>query len=240
MKIKLPQVTLVGIDCLDLERLQVVIDLCEKEIEFGQVKILTSINSNDKRVIEIPKIKSTKEYSDFCIGRLNDYIDTDFVLIVQYDGFILNPQSWDDKFLKYDYIGSPWLVAGWSVEKYDFPKELMGTKIVGNGGFSLRSKKFLEISSKLSKENLIINKHPEDVSLCVWNRNLLEENGIKFAPSKVAELFGVEGEEWIYDKQFGFHGFQWTNIDKWIIEHPEQTSIIRQYNLVRDKSSNIN
>ena len=236
MKIKLPQLTLIGIDCLNIERLKVVIDLCEKEIEFGEVKILTSIPSDDKRVIEIPPIKSTKEYSDFCIKKLNDYVDTEFVLIVQYDGFILNPQSWSNVFLQYDYIGSPWLVADWSVEKYNFPKELMGTKVVGNGGFSLRSKRFLEISSKLAKENLIIDTHPEDVSLCVWNKNLLEKNGIKIAPPEVAELFGIEGEEWIYEKQFGFHGFLWTNIDKWIIEHPEQTLIIKQYNLARDTS----
>ena len=35
---------------------------------------------------------------------LNNYIDTDFVLIVQHDGFIINPSSWNDDFLK---IGWP-------------------------------------------------------------------------------------------------------------------------------------
>ena len=36
--------------------------------------------------------------------RLASYIETDFVLIVQYDGFVLHAQAWDDDFLNYDYI----------------------------------------------------------------------------------------------------------------------------------------
>ena len=31
---------------------------------------------------------------------------TDFVLTIQHDGFILNPDAWRDDFFDYDYIGA--------------------------------------------------------------------------------------------------------------------------------------
>lgn len=236
MKIKLPQVTLMGIDCVNIERIQKALDISCEGIEFADVKLLTSLPTEDNRKVEIPHIGSIEDFSLFCLRDLVKYVDTDFVLLVQYDGFILNPNSWTDEFLSYDYIGAPWLVADWSVKNFNFPEELLGSKVVGNGGFSLRSKRLLEVSSRLVKENLIIDTHPEDVSLCVWNRDLLEKEGLKIAPIEVAELFSIEGEEWKYDNQFGFHGFSWTNIDKWIAEHPEHLLIKKEYNSARDAS----
>lgn len=105
--------------------------------------------------------------------------------------------------------------------------------MVGNGGFSLRSKKFLEVSAKLMREGKIPQIHPEDVSLCVWNKDLLDSEGISIAPPELAEKFSIEGDDDIYDKQFGFHGFSWTNIDKWIDAHPELLLIVDQYKKAR-------
>ncbi len=233
MKYKLPHVTLLGIDCVNVERLQAALDISQKEIEFGAVKLLTSLPTEDKRVVKIRKIDSVEDYSSFCINELKDFVDTEYVLVVQYDGFILNPMSWTDDFLRFDYIGAPWIVADRSVRNFTFPKELLGSTVVGNGGFSLRSRKFLEVSARLAGEGRIAKIHPEDVSLCVWNRNLMEEGGIKFAPPELAARFSVEGEEWTYKEQFGFHGLSWTNIDKWISEHPECTVIVEGYRRAR-------
>jgi hypothetical protein len=235
MKINLPNITLLGIDCVNVERLQEAMDVCQKDINFGAVKLLTSLPTEDKRLVKIPQIKSIEEYSRFCAEELTKYVDTDYVLIVQYDGFILNPESWTGEFLKYDYIGAPWLITDWFVEKFKLTEKDLGTMIVGNGGFSLRSKKFLEASAKLMQENKIAEIHPEDVSLCFWNRNLLETEGIKFAPVELAEKFSIEGQNVIFNNQFGFHGFSWTNIDKWINTHPEYTIIANKYRSSRRK-----
>lgn len=226
---KLSNITLLGIDCVNVERLQAAMDICQKDFEFGAVKLLTSLPTNDPRLVKIPPIGSIEEYSKFCIEKLKDFVDTDFVLLVQHDGFILNPESWTDEFLDYDYIGSPWLVADWSVEKYNFPKSQLGKVMVGNGGFCIRSKKFLEVSAKLFREGKIPVVNPEDVSLLVWHKDLIEAEGIKIAPPELAQKFGIEGEEWTFDKQFGFHGFAWTYIDKWINEHPEYPHIATYY-----------
>jgi len=75
--------------------------------------------------------------------------------------------------------------------------------------------------------------HPEDIALCVWNKDLLEKEGIRFAPPELAAKFSIEGEDWIYEKQFGFHGFSWTNIDQWIMEHPEYVLIVDAYKKAR-------
>lgn len=112
-------------------------------------------------------------------------------------------------------------MADWSIRDFDFPEKLLGTWVVGNGGFCLRSKKFLETSSRLAQEGAFKKYHPEDVVMCVWDRDKLENEGIKFAPIDIAKQFSIEGDDVIYDKQFGFHGFKWTNIQKWIDENPK-------------------
>ncbi|MEN9338616.1 MAG: hypothetical protein RI945_341 [Candidatus Parcubacteria bacterium] len=228
-KIKLPNVTLLGIDCVGIERLIQAMDISQEGIDFGSVKLLTSLNTDDARKVEIPHIASVEEYSRFCIEDLYKYVDTDYVLIIQYDGFVLNPESWTNEFLKYDYIGAPWLVADWSITNYNFPENLLGTIVVGNGGFSLRSKKILYTSARLSKERRIPKLHPEDVAMCVWYRNEFENEGIKFAPTEIAKIFSIEGDDGIYKDQFGFHGFRRTDISEWIKKHLEHVLIEKQF-----------
>jgi len=221
MKKYLPNVTLVGIDCVNVERIQKALDISCDEMEFADVKLLTSLPTNDNRKIEIPHIGSIEEFSLFCLRDLVKYIDTNFILLVQHDGFILNPHSWTDEFLKYDYIGAPWFVhEEFWFKKFNFPRELFDKKIIGNGGFSLRSKFFLEISQKLLDNGVFNKYYPEDLVMCVWNRKRVEDVGIKFAPIEIAEKFSIEGEDHVYDKQFGFHGLQWTDISKWIKKNP--------------------
>ncbi|MBI3632396.1 MAG: hypothetical protein HY225_03020 [Candidatus Vogelbacteria bacterium] len=180
--IELSNVTLMGIDCLNVERLQRALDISSREIQFADVKLLTSLSTNYPRTVEIPHIGSIETFSDFCVRDLYKYVETDFVLLVQYDGFVINPGSWRSEFLKYDYVGAPWLVNQWSIDTHNFPQNSLGKLIVGNGGFSLRSKKLLEISSRFSERGAIQNLHPEDVAICVWNRELFVAEGIKFAP----------------------------------------------------------
>jgi len=236
MKKKLNGVTLLGIDCIDLDRLQLAMDICQEKFKFADVKILSSLKTSQKNVIAIKKINSLEEYSKFVISELDNYVETPHVMIVQHDGFILNPKQWTDEFLKYDYIGAPWLVADWSVKNFDFPKKLLGKLVVGNGGFSLRSKKLTSLCARLYRENKFQRFHPEDTAIGVYNRKLLEDNGIKIAPVDLAKKFSFEGEtdesnKW--DGQFGFHGFKWTDISNWLAKHPEYTFDKERYAIRR-------
>ena len=213
MKKNLPNVTLLGLDCLDINRLKLAADICQKDIEFGAVKLLSSIPDRDPRVVAVDKVDSIEKYSEFCIKKMNDYVDTEFVLIIQYDGFILNPHSWTDEFLKYDYIGAPW----WYEDDNN----------VGNGGFSLRSKKLLSI---LANDDKINEFHPEDHHICRTYGDYLKSLGIKFAPESVARRFSIEGclmgppevkYGSVWTDEFGFHSLYETDISAWIKSHPE-------------------
>ena len=178
--IKLENVTLLGLDCVDLERLKIARDICTKDIEFGAVKLLSSIESDDKDVIKIDKVGSIKAYSEFMIKKLNDYVDTEFVLVFQYDGFVLDAKNWREEFLNYDYIGSPWI--GYSPDSW--PR-------VGNGGFSLRSKRLLEILAHDDEIKLPVPMIAEDGFICYESEKYLKSKGIKFAPVEVAGKFGI-------------------------------------------------
>jgi hypothetical protein len=108
---------------------------------------------------------------------------------VQWDGWIINEGAWMPKFLEYDYIGAVWF---WH------PKGLR----VGNGGFSLRSKKLCQLTASPEFQYADLN---EDDLICHLNRDFLVSNGIKFAPEELARHFSYERE--LSDiPTFGFHG----------------------------------
>lgn len=209
---KLKNVTLVGVDCVNIERLINVVNICQQDMRFKEVKILSSIPSENKNVILIPKIRNLSQYSHFIIKKLNNYIDTAYVLIIQYDGFILNPSAWRDEFLNYDYIGARW--------GYNDGMD------VGNGGFSLRSKRLLNI---VQNGIQIKGTDSEDTSICRTNRLHLEKKGVRFAPQDVAEKFSIEGMSKkrhpnainIWNGQFGFHSLTRTDISLWLKKHQE-------------------
>lgn len=205
--LELPNVTLIGIDCLDLNRLQLACDISTKEIKFGKVKLLSSIESEDKRVVAIEKISSTEEYSLFMIKELDKHIDTEFAIIFQYDGFILNTKAWSNEFLKYDYIGAPWYH--------------LGDLRVGNGGFSLRSKKLIDWLAK-NYDKIDAKIHPEDVFISRFARPMLEKDGLVFADEKTASLFSKEGNDHsvVWNNEFGFHGIKNTDISLWKEQNP--------------------
>jgi ADP-heptose:LPS heptosyltransferase len=188
--IELKTVTLVCIDTRDHSRAIMAIRKCLKQVKFARAVFLTDMDISipDVEVIKIEPIKSKREYSEFCIKKLYKYFDTSHVLVVQWDGYILDAGAWDDEYLKYDYIGAPWI--------YD-------ERNVGNGGFSLRSRKLQYVLV----DNFIDVLHPEDQSICILYRYYLEEKyGVKFAPFELAEKFAYESLEPI-QSTFGFHNF---------------------------------
>jgi hypothetical protein len=224
----LPTVTLLGIDCVDIDRLILAAELCCKDFTFAKVKLLTSLPSDHPNIVKIDPITSVEAYSKFMVSKLDAYVDTPHVLIFQHDGFILNPGAWTDEFLKWDYIGAPWLGAQWLVDRFAFPKELTGTHVVGNGGFSMRSKKFVETCARLNRAGAFTKYQPEDIMLTVWERPLLEKEGIRIAPYEVAKQFSYEDEScdeypgpYTWQGQFGFHGLRYTDISNWLKDHPE-------------------
>ncbi|GGA93639.1 DUF5672 family protein [Puia dinghuensis] len=195
-RIKLKDVTLFGVDSVDIDRLIVASELSQKFIQFGDVKLLSHIKADCTDVVRIDPITSLEQYSHFMIKEAYKYADTKYLLVIQYDGFVLNPWAWSDEFLEYDYIGGPW----WWVKNHS----------VGNGGFSLRSRRLME---EVALDENIKECHPEDVVICRTWGEYLKQKGFKFAPEDIAHRFSTDGGKW--KQQFGFHG---ADISDWEIE----------------------
>jgi hypothetical protein len=193
VKPHLKDVTLICADTTDKVQWSLrAIEKSKEQCDFGAVKLL----SNRPRFWhQIPPITGLDGYSKFCIREMHKYVDTSHALVVQYDGYVLNGEAWSDEFLKYDYIGAVMAPSG----------------IVGNGGFSLRSKKLMEW---ISKQNWP-DAHPEDSCICIRHREEIEKAGFKFAPHYIATQFAVEGRSWNTKEwqslqtgwvgEFGFH-----------------------------------
>jgi|688.fasta_scaffold06238_26 hypothetical protein len=146
---------------------------------------------------KINELKSLNEYSKFCIKFGNIWPDDAYALFCQHDGYPININCWDDRFLDYDYIGSPW-----GTDRPDY-------KRVGNGGFSLRSAKLLKIVSNIIPPY----DWPEDLMICdIFGDVLQNEYGIKFAPIDLAIKFSYEVDiperTTKLNESFGFHDFK--------------------------------
>ena len=161
---------------------------------------------------------------------LNNYIESDFVLIIQDDGHIVNPYLWDNEFLNYDYIGAPWPNnKKWKDRFLKYDEKISSNIIrnfnlnnIGNGGFSLRSKKFLEYSADFSDTCGLA----EDIFLCIYNYETAVSKGITFAPMKIAKKFSyettlkkiikykeIENKNYNFNNHFGWHGKRFKNFE---------------------------
>jgi hypothetical protein len=167
-----------------------------KSFSFDEVLILSDLPEawGDFSITKIDRITSINHYSILLLSELHKYINTDYFIVTQYDGFVLRGDQFSPHFYHYDYIGAPW----------PFHRELK----VGNGGFSWRSRRLAEAAAKIFEtsppgpDEVVL----EDHFLCRRNRVLLEEKyDIKFASEGVAEHFSVEHGTRRFPT-FGFHG----------------------------------
>lgn len=131
------------------------------------------------------------------IGGALESFNTSHMLKCTWDGFPVNFNLWDDGWLEYDMIGAPW------------PEMCRFNNRVGNSGFSLQSRKFLETAIK--HKDKYSYGYPADVWLCQTMYDTFKADGVKYAPVSVAAKFSwestIESGENGPDKSFGFHGF---------------------------------
>jgi hypothetical protein len=196
--IKLPNVEIISINTHNPEQSVKAIEYSCMEISFASKKIFSdTVPSNlpsDMVHIQIPKFTQREAYSDFTLKELHRYIESDFVLMIHDDGFIINPHLWNPSFLEYDYIGAPWPGS---------PSDIEYGR-VGNGGFCIRSKRLMEATSHLEYEPL-----NDDWIIGVTHNKILRDMDIHTAPVTLAMTFSLELPiaecEYNLDNTFGFH-----------------------------------
>lgn len=213
--LNLKDVTLVCVTSIDIHLAISALLISSEFCEFGSIKLLSPAKPaalpSSIEHIKIPAIDFAG-YSKFMIEDLNDFVDTRYCLVIQADGFLINPSMWTSQFMQYDYIGAPWTdmvsVQNSSIKKFHFDKNR-----VGNGGFSLRSKKLLEACSQINFGELNFPIKSEDMIICHFLYDEMIKAGIKFAPVDVASHFSIEsiisGQNANLTTTFGFHGKHW-------------------------------
>ena len=185
-------ITLVAVDCAYPELAAKALARSAAALPVARTLLLTDrdIAHAGVEVQRIAPIRSRAAYSQFVLKELGAYISTDYALVVQWDGYVIDGDAWADEFWNYDYIGARW-------------PHVQGEFRVGNGGFSLRSKKLLDA---LRDDAITLGDDNEDEAICIRHRELLEsKHGIVFANERVADRFAFDVSR-PNGPTLGFHG----------------------------------
>lgn len=157
------------------------------------------------------------QYSVFMMHGLQHHIKTNYALVVQDDGWVLNGQNFTEEFYEYDYIGAPshcGRVGDMLLMGFGWVEHEERTPVL-NGGFSLRSKRFLEAPNRFGivhKQADDIHNWNEDAQLTAIFRRDLEACGMKYAPEDVAKRFSIEysgpgfHDDFDFSQLVGHHG----------------------------------
>jgi tetratricopeptide (TPR) repeat protein len=192
---ELNTVTLACVDTVNHALALRALERSQRDLRFARVLFLSDRIPDGTPVpagIEwkrIARLQSRDDYSRFVLKSLLRHVETQHVLLIQWDGYVVNPDAFDAAFLECDYIGATWF---WFHD---------GMR-VGNGGFSLRSRKLLEA---LQDERIRLTE-AEDITIGRAFRPLLERDyGIRYASETLADRFAFEAA-YPTGMPFGFHG----------------------------------
>lgn len=205
----LSRVTLIAIDNTPRVHNTIrAIHTCIEQANFGSIKLITSKELKDQCQeplrqygIDVEEmvypITEINEYSKYVLYELHRHVDKEYCLMVQDHAFIINPNAWSDEYYDYDYIGAPW-----PYQENSYVTPFDEHIRVGNGGFSFRSKKLLEVPLKREipfdcttgdfYKHFNANNFAEDGNICVHNRHMFIEEGCKFPPVELAARFAFE------------------------------------------------
>ncbi len=191
-RLSLPQVTLCAATSVNVKATLRALEVSLAQIDFAACKLFTDAAVEPVHpsisVVPIARLDSAAAYSHFLLSRMVDYVETPYCLVAQWDGHVVDAGRWRWEFLDYDYIGASW-------PQFDDGHD------VGNGGFSLRSRRLMEAC----RHPQFHTSHPEDLAIGRGNRRWLEGRGFRFAPRELANLFAAERCGSL-KTCFGYHG----------------------------------
>ncbi len=192
MTLKLPDVTIVAIDTDAAALLRLALADTLRQIEPARVVVWSNTDPLLPGVehVEIGRLSSLDDYSAILWYMVPWKVKTSHFLVMQWDGWVLDASRWNPEFLEYDYIGAVW---PW-----------FGSSRVGNGGFSLRSKR---LARRVGEQEWRMPPHAdEDKVLCRQYRYELDRDGeFLWAPEALARQFSHECESPPPGGTFGFH-----------------------------------
>ncbi len=203
MRLDLPNIALVCCDTRDAKLSLESIHRTIQRVAFGECIYVTCQAALDELPanfqidpsVEIRLVEpfaSIADYSNYVLKNAHLVSLKPYFLFVQWDSWVLQAESWTPEFLEYDYIGAVW------------PHH--SDRRVGNGGFSLRSRRLMLAAASLAERACERVLEVEDDFICRVVRSELEsQHECRFAPERVANRFSAERQGW-RGAPFGFHG----------------------------------
>ena len=215
--LQLPNVTLICVATKNENlAIEAIIKSCSN-IKYQSVKFLNSLHGGNRtekiyninlEFIHIDSFENIDDWNKFIFYDLYKWVDTEFCLLIHPDGYVINSDSWDDRFLDYDYIGAPWL-PGLHFDPY-------GNEVRVGNSVSIRSKRLLELPFKLNLQWKEYNgSFNEDTQITCHYRPYFIGAGMSFAPFDLAIHFAKESHlpEQKGIKTFAFHKNQPVKFD---------------------------
>ena len=122
---------------------------------YNQIKSICDDISSEIEIRLLKEELNRNSYNDLLLNiEFWNEIDCEKVLVYQTDTFIF--KNFDDKFLEYDYLGSPWGPS----EHSKFIQSKMGVEVLsGNGGLSLRN---VNLMKEILLNNKLIKNYNDD------------------------------------------------------------------------------
>jgi hypothetical protein len=126
-----------------------------------------------------------------------EHVRTSHYLLIQWDGFIVNPERWQDSFLEWDVMACPWRAG--------IPHRTAA------GGFTLRSRKFTDAVRTLPVYESE-GRYGEDWWMFQMHNQELCDAGARIAPVEVCADFALDDDiperpNWKIGDSFGVHNY---------------------------------
>lgn len=195
-----PTIGLMAVTSVDIEAHVAALKHSQAEMEKAGIKVsdvclVTHQRPWDDKGLRLVRLSHPIDmlsYGRIQVRKLHQFIETDFILNIQADGFVTNASKWTDDFLKYDYIGAPW------AKPQQYGKDSTAGVRVGNSGFSLRSQRFHQLSGVLYDSDYMeyggaaYDDDGDDIFWTQKNPIWLNHKGAKIAPLELALRFSIE------------------------------------------------
>lgn len=195
-KLRLPDVTLVISETMEVRLAAMAVEDCLRQVEFGGGVLVLTNDPDQFRSKECRFHKFAGQIDKVAWARamwftVPPLIHTSHMLMIQWDSWVWDTSKWTDKFFDYDLVGAPW----WYSDRN-----------VGNTGFGLKSTRLARYMHA-RREQFPCNTGTEDDLLCRSYRAQLERVGFTWAPERIAHQFSRECNPPSPDhRAFGFHG----------------------------------
>lgn len=193
--LNLPQVTLFAFCTIDHAAANYAFEYSQRGIEFGDSLVFTDKPEFFPTAKNVHVVAPLKSYQDGCVQHCTQSynlipprLKTSHMLSVQWDGFVLRPDLWDDEFLNYSLLGS--LMFDWAP---------------CNHGFVMFRRDYYECLRKLNLPPTYEACSPCDQIICIRHREAMEKLGCQFPPHDLCRRFARENILPVEDT-FGYHG----------------------------------